>query len=214
MLWAGGVVAWIYSSAAGVEFVLYLTNIEKGCDMTARPDPDATVVAFELGDLMRSGADAIVNAANSRLEHGGGVCGAVFAAAGPAELAAMCRPLAPCATGDAVITGSGRLVGRGTNYIVHAVGPRWSSATERLCDEQLAACYRRSLELADEYGLESIAFPSISTGIFGFPPERAAPVVAQVMHEYSGGLRRIINMFTEPVKRDLYRAAFDAHGAR
>lgn len=179
--------------------------------MTVRPDRAGIAVTFEMGDLLRSGADAIVNAANSSLRHGGGVCGAIFAAAGPTELEAMCRPLAPCATGDAVITASGRLATHGTRYIIHAVGPRWSPENARHCDEQLMSSYRSALQLADDHGLESIAFPSISTGIYGFPTERAAPLVARVMHEYAGGLRRIINSFTDPVKCDMYRAAFAAH---
>jgi hypothetical protein len=167
-------------------------------------------VSFELGDLTKSGLDAIVNAANSSLAEGAGVCGAVFKAAGSAELAKECRPLAPCPTGSAVITGSCRLSSRGTKYIIHAVGPMWSDNGARQCEEQLAGCYRRSLELADEKGVESIAFPSISTGIFGFPPERAASTVASVLKDYRGNLKRIVIIDIDQSKLGLYRKAYEA----
>ena len=167
-------------------------------------------ISFELGDLTKSGLDAIVNAANSSLAEGAGVCGAVFKAAGSSELAKECRPLAPCSTGGAVITGSCRLSSRGTKYIVHAVGPVWSDNGAAQCEEQLANCYRRSLELADEKGVESIAFPSISTGIFGFPPERAARIVAGVLKEYQGTLKRIVIMDIEQSKLALYRKAYES----
>lgn len=115
---------------------------------------------------------AVVNAANEDLAAGGGVCGAIFRAAGPG-LQAACVKVAPCATGEARITSAFNI---NAEHIIHAVGPKFraNSAEER---ELLAAAYTSALQLADDAGLESIAFPAISTGIYGFPPEDAAPVV-------------------------------------
>jgi O-acetyl-ADP-ribose deacetylase (regulator of RNase III) len=120
-------------------------------------------------DITRLDVDAIVNAANERLAPGGGVCGAIHRAAGP-ELAAECARLGPCATGDAVATAGYELPAR---WVIHAVGPVWHGG-DRDEVELLASTYRRSIEVADELGATSIAFPAISTGIFGFPAELAA----------------------------------------
>lgn len=131
------------------------------------------------GDITCETTDAIVNAANTQLAPGGGVCGAIHRAAGP-ELARACAGLAPCPTGDARITPGFGLPAR---YVIHAVGPVWSGGTVGEA-RQLAGCYRRSLELAAEHGLRSIAFPCISTGIFGFPVAEAARIaVATVRAE-------------------------------
>ncbi len=122
-----------------------------------------------LGDITKLEVDAIVNAANERLAPGGGVCGAIHAAAGP-ELAVECARVGPCPTGDAKATAGYGLTGR---WVIHAVGPRWDTGGDEKV-ELLASAYRRALELADEMGARSIAFPSISTGIFGFPQPLAS----------------------------------------
>jgi O-acetyl-ADP-ribose deacetylase (regulator of RNase III) len=123
------------------------------------------------GDITALAVDAIVNAANGELRRGGGVCGAIHRAAGPA-LEEECLRLGGCATGDARITGGYRLKAR---HVIHAVGPVWQGGGA--CEEALlASCYRRSLEVAAAQGLRTVAFPAISTGIYGFPPERAAPI--------------------------------------
>jgi O-acetyl-ADP-ribose deacetylase (regulator of RNase III) len=122
-----------------------------------------------LGDITTLEVDAIVNAANERLAPGGGVCGAIHRAAGPA-LAAECARVGPCATGDAVATDGYALPAR---WVIHAVGPVWHGG-DREEGELLASAYRRSIEVADGLGATSIGFPAISTGIFGFPAELAA----------------------------------------
>lgn len=123
------------------------------------------------GDITRLDVDAIVNAANTMLAPGGGVCGAIHRAAGP-ELAEACAKLDGCATGEAKITPGFRLPAR---YVIHTVGPVWGGG-ERGEDRLLASCYANSLGLAVDHGLSSVAFPAISTGIYGFPPPRAANI--------------------------------------
>ena len=123
------------------------------------------------GDITEQTVDAIVNAANEQLAGGGGVDGAIHRAGGP-SIMEECRRLAGCPTGDARATGAGDLDAR---WVVHAVGPIWHGG-DRGEDALLASAHRRALEVAAELGARSVAFPAISTGIYGFPVERAAPI--------------------------------------
>jgi O-acetyl-ADP-ribose deacetylase len=134
------------------------------------------------GDITRQAVDAIVNAANSTLLGGGGVDGAIHRGAGP-ELLAECRALGGCPTGQARITRGYRLPAR---WVIHTVGPVWRDGRHGE-DELLASCYRSCFALVQERGLRTVAFPSISTGAYGFPVERAARIAVGEATEFLRG---------------------------
>lgn len=137
-----------------------------------------TRITLIQGDITTQQVNAIVNAANERLLGGGGVDGAIHRAAGP-QLLAECRTLGGCPTGDARITRGYRLPAR---FVIHTVGPIWHGG-ERNEPELLASCYRTSLRLAVDNGAKTVAFPSISTGVYGFPIERAAPIAIETVQD-------------------------------
>jgi O-acetyl-ADP-ribose deacetylase (regulator of RNase III) len=157
--------------------------------LTAEVGP--TRLEVMVADITTLAVDAIVNAANSRLKRGGGVDGAIHRAAGP-ELQTECDTLGGCQTGSAKITRGYRLPAK---YVIHAVGPVWSGGGKGE-DELLASCYRTALALAAERHLQSIAFPAISTGVYGFPADRAARIaVGTVVSEISAdprGIARVV----------------------
>lgn len=135
-------------------------------------------------DITKMNVDAIVNAANTELQMGGGVCGAIFRAAGVEQLQAVCDALCSIKTGQAVITPGFELPAR---YIIHAAGPVYSVWHKRRCREQLHSAYINSLKLAQENGCESIAFPLISSGIYGYPKDEALEVARSAIEEYLRG---------------------------
>lgn len=160
------------------------------------------------GDITKLDVDAIVNAANSALAPGGGVCGAIHRAAGP-QLAAACAALGGCPTGGARITPGFRLKAR---HVIHAVGPVWHGGGEGE-DDLLASCYRESLRLAGENGIRSIAFPAISTGIYGYPLERATRIAVATVAEEApkAGLARVVFACFGAAATQCYRAEVARH---
>ncbi|MCB0579936.1 MAG: O-acetyl-ADP-ribose deacetylase [Phaeodactylibacter sp.] len=139
------------------------------------------------GDITKMEVDAVVNAANSSLMGGSGVDGAIHRAGGP-EILEECRQIraecGKCPTGQAVITTAGKMPSR---KVVHTVGPIWGQQSESESDRLLADCYRNSLSLAVKNGLKRIAFPNISTGVYGFPKERAASVATRAVKDFLSG---------------------------
>lgn len=166
----------------------------------------STTITARRADLTTLAVDAIVNAANSALAPGGGVCGAIHRAAGPA-LAEECATLTGCPTGDARITGGYRLPAR---HVIHAVGPRWQGG-HRGEAEQLASAYRRSLEIAEQHALRHVAFPAISTGIYGYPLDEATVVAVSSVRAFFAeaprGIEQVIFACIDDRTLDTYRAA-------
>ena len=145
-----------------------------------RVEVGGAILELVEGDITKQDTEAIVNAANPSLLGGGGVDGAIHRAGGP-EILAECRKLGGCDTGDAKITTGGRLNAR---HVIHTVGPvYWREGAERAA-ELLASAHRRSLEVAAENGVRSVAFPSISTGAYGYPMDEAAPIALQTVMDY------------------------------
>lgn len=160
------------------------------------------------GDLTHLAVDALVNAANSSLLGGGGVDGAIHRAAGP-ELLAACRQLGGCPAGEARLTPGFRLPAR---YVIHTVGPVWQGGGRGEA-ELLAACYRNSLALAERHGLASIAFPAISCGIYGYPPEQAAAIALAELRRprpADSSLRQALLVAFSADMAALYRRLLDA----
>lgn len=167
----------------------------------AHSEPDAPHLEVWRGDITRLAFDAIVNAANESLLGGGGVDGAIHRAAGP-QLLASCRRIGGLATGDAVATPGFELPAR---HVIHTVGPVWHSAqaSDAACpeDRALASCYARCLQVATELGVRSLAFPAISTGVYGFPAQRACQVALRTVRARAldPTLKRVVFVaFDEP----------------
>ena len=158
-------------------------------------------VTFVVGDLTTQDVDAIVNAANEALAPGGGVAGAILRAGGQ-EIYDEAAGLGGCATGDAKATGAGRLPAQ---YVIHAVGPVWSGG-EAGEPELLASAYRRSLEVAEELGCRTVAFPALSTGIYGYPLELAAPVAVGAVRELEDRFDEIRFVFLDELGRDTFES--------
>ena len=157
------------------------------------------------GDITAERVDAIVNAANSSLQGGGGVDGAIHRAAGP-ELARAGRELGGCPTGEAKATPGFRLPAR---WVIHVVGPVWHGG-DRGEPELLASCYRRALEVADELGARSVAFPAISTGVYGYPRAEAATVAVETIRSTRTAVELVRLVAFDDDTRALYEARLAA----
>lgn len=178
--------------------------------MTARQIGKARLEVI-VTDITTLRVDAIVNAANSSLLGGGGVDGAIHRAAGP-DLVAECRMLHGCKSGQAKITKGYRLPAR---HVIHTVGPVWNGGKLDE-DSLLASCYRRSIELCEEHGLESVAFPAISTGIYRFPADRAAGIAVKTVVDAlatAPGVTLVIFCCFSAQSGELHQEALDAFGS-
>jgi O-acetyl-ADP-ribose deacetylase len=164
------------------------------------------VIEAVRGDITEQEVDAIVNAANSSLLGGGGVDGAIHRAGGP-EILAECRQLGGCDTGDAKATTAGRLPAL---HVIHTVGPVWRGGDAGEA-ELLASCHRRALELAAELGCTSVAFPAVSTGVYGYPVELAAPIaVAAVRQAMRPPVEHVRFVLFSDAHLEAFRAALEA----
>ncbi len=166
---------------------------------------DSVRIETVQGDITAQTTDAIVNAANHSLAGGGGVDGAIHRAAGARQLHDACASLGGCPTGDAKATPGFNLA---ATWIIHAVGPRWRGGDHGEA-ELLASCYRRALEVADELGAQSVAFPAISTGIYGFPGDQAAEIAVATVSSVATGVElvRLVAFDAETYQR--YRRLLD-----
>jgi O-acetyl-ADP-ribose deacetylase (regulator of RNase III) len=172
--------------------------------------PDGKILRLITGDITRVQADAIVNAANSGLAGGGGVDGAIHHAGGPSimrELDGIRAKIRRCETGSAVVTSAGNLPAK---YVFHAVGPVYRDGKHQE-PKLLASCYRTCLELAEKHGARTVSFPSISTGIYGYPMEDAAAIaVGEIVHH----LQRPEATVREVILVLYDKRAYDAHAAQ
>ena len=161
-----------------------------------------TEIEALVGDITVVEVDAVVNAANRALAGGGGVDGAIHRAAGRAELDRACAELGGCDPGDAKATPGFGLV---ASWIIHTVGPVWRGGTEGEPDT-LASCYRRCIEVADTLGASSVAFPAISTGVYGFPSDLAAQVATRTLRGLHSRVERVVLVAFDPTTLELYRS--------
>lgn len=172
--------------------------------------PTGRIISLVEGDITRVAAGAIANAANSALAGGGGVDGAIHRSGGP-EIMRELAGIGGCATGDAVATGAGRLPAK---YVFHAVGPVYRDGKHGE-PELLASCYRKCLAMAEERGVESIAFPAISTGVYGYPLREAAEIAVREVWGHPGNagssLRKVIFVVFGRQAYDTYLAALRKH---
>ncbi|HEX7160050.1 MAG TPA: O-acetyl-ADP-ribose deacetylase [Trebonia sp.] len=159
-----------------------------------------------LGDITAQDVDAIVTAANESLLGGGGVDGAIHRAAGP-RLAEVGAAIGPCEPGDAMATPAFDL-DPPVRHIIHTVGPVWEGGSYGE-SEILASCYRRSLQVADDLGARSLAFPAIATGIYGFPPDQAAKIAVETIRSTSTAVRQVRLVAFDQPARDVLEAALN-----